>query len=57
MHLNTSNIRRFRVMDPFTLDVIHVDGQYMPCGERLCWSFVKDEWGRWIVHNPNLVED
>jgi len=57
MHLNTSNIRRFRVMDPFTLDVIHVDGQYMPCGERLCWSFVKDERGRWIVYNPKEVED
>lgn len=50
MHINTSNVRRFTVMTPFTLDVIHIDGQYIPCGERLCLSFVKDDTtGKWKV--------
>jgi len=50
MRINTSNIRRFTVMNPFTLDVMHVDGQYIPCAERLCLSLRKDdETGRWLV--------
>jgi hypothetical protein len=50
MRINTSNIRRFTVMNPFTLDVMHVDGQYIPCAEKLCLSLLKDEiTGRWIV--------
>jgi hypothetical protein len=55
LHINTSNIRRFRSMDPFTLDVIHVDGQYIPCGERLCRSFVKNERGQWIVRTQSFL--
>jgi len=50
VRINTSNIRRFTVMNPFTLDVMHVDGQYIPCAERLCLSLLKDDdTGRWIV--------
>ena len=53
MRINTSNIRRFTVMNPFTLDVMHVDGQYIPCAERLCLSLRKDDkTGRWIVCTP-----
>jgi len=51
MRINTSNIRRFTVMNPFTLDVMHVDGQYIPCSEKLCLSLLKDDiTGQWIVH-------
>lgn len=59
MRINTSNIRRFTVMNPFTLDVMHVDGQYLPCAERLCLSLLKDdETGRWIVHlNFGIAND
>ena len=50
MRINTSNVRRFTVMEPFTLDVMHVDGQYIPCGERLCLSLIKDDkTGLWRV--------
>jgi hypothetical protein len=50
MRINTSNVRRFTVMEPFTLDVMHIDGQYIPCGERLCLSLIKDDkTGRWRV--------
>lgn len=58
MHINTSNIRRFTVMDPFTLDVMHVDGQYIPCMETLCLSMIKDdETGQWNVSIPSTKSD
>jgi hypothetical protein len=50
MRINTTNVRRLTVMDPFRLDVLYVDGQYIPCGQTLCLSlFRDDETGKWKV--------
>jgi len=29
--------------DPFGVDVMHVDGQYIHCGPTYCWSLVRDD--------------
>jgi hypothetical protein len=51
LRINTTNIRRLTVMNPFRLDVMHIDGQYVPCGQTLCLSLRKDdETGKWEVY-------
>lgn len=50
MRINTTNIRRLTVMNPYRLDVLYVDGQYIACGQTLCLSLLRDdETGKWKV--------
>jgi hypothetical protein len=50
LRVNTTNIRRFTMTDPFGVDVMHVDGQYIHCGPTYCWSLVRDDnTGLWTV--------
>jgi hypothetical protein len=55
MHINTSNIRRFTVVDPFLVESVYVDGQEISCQEKLCWSFIKEsETGQWKVKHQSI---
>jgi hypothetical protein len=50
LRVNTTNIRRFTMTDPFGVDIMHVDGQYIHCGPTYCWSLVRDDHtGLWTV--------
>jgi len=50
MYLNTTNVRRFTVMNSYQVDVLYIDGQYFPCGQCLRISLLKDDiTGLWRV--------
>jgi hypothetical protein len=50
MRVNTTNIRRFTMTNPFGVDVMYVDGQYIHCGATYCWSLIRDDQTRqWKV--------